>query len=61
MPDVWILPAHFPIPGMGFLAVNAFVIKGKEPVLVDAGMGFETEEFMKALESIIDPQDLGWI
>jgi flavorubredoxin len=61
MPDIEILPAHFPIPGMGFLAVNAFVIKAREPVLVDTGMGIESEEFMKALESVIDPQDLRWV
>jgi hypothetical protein len=61
MPDIEVLPAHFPIPGMGFLPVNAFVIKAKEPVLVDAGIGIESEEFMKALESIIDPQDLRWV
>ncbi len=46
MPDIEILPAHFPIPGMGFLAVNAFVIKAREPVLVDTGMGIESKEFM---------------
>jgi flavorubredoxin len=40
---------------MGFLPVNAFVIKAREPVLVDTGMGIDGEEFMKALESIIDP------
>ena len=61
MPDIEVLPAHFPIPGMGFLPVNAFVIKAREPVLVDTGMGIESEEFMKALESIIDPQDLRWV
>jgi flavorubredoxin len=61
MPDMEILPAHFPIPGMGFLAVNAFVIKAREPVLVDTGMGIESEEFMKALESVIDPKDLRWV
>jgi flavorubredoxin len=60
-PDIDVLPAYFPIPSMGFLAVNAFVIKAKEPVLVDTGMGIESEEFMKALESIIDPQDLRWV
>ncbi len=58
MPDIEVLPAHFPIPGMGFLPVNAFVIKDKEPILIDTGMGIESQEFMKALESIIDPQDL---
>jgi flavorubredoxin len=61
MPDVEVLPAHFPIPGMGFLPVNAFVIKAKEPVLVDTGMGIESKEFMRALESIIDPLDLRWV
>ncbi len=61
MKDVEVLPAFFPIPGMGFLAVNAFVIKAKEPVLVDTGMGIDDEEFMKALESVIDPKDLRWV
>ena len=61
MPDVEVLPAHFPIPGAGFLPVNAFVIKAKEPVLVDTGMGIESDEFMKALESLIDPRDLKWV
>lgn len=61
MPDIGVIPAHFPVPGMGFLAVNAFVIKAEDPVLVDTGMGVESEEFMKALESIIDPKDLKWV
>jgi glyoxylase-like metal-dependent hydrolase (beta-lactamase superfamily II) len=61
MPDIEVLPAHFPIPGMGFLAVNAFVIKSKQPVLVDTGMGIKGEEFMEALTSFIDPQDLRWV
>lgn len=60
-PDIWALPAHFPVPGVGFLAINAFVIKAKEPVLVDTGMGIDAEEFMPALESVIDPLDLRWV
>jgi len=60
-PDIGVLPAHFPIPGMGFLPVNAFVIKAEDPVLVDTGMGVEPDAFMKALESIIDPKDLRWV
>jgi glyoxylase-like metal-dependent hydrolase (beta-lactamase superfamily II) len=60
-PDIEVLPAHFAIPGMGFLPVNAFVIKATEPVLVDTGMGMDSEEFMKALKSVINPQDLRWV
>ncbi len=61
MADVEVLPSFFPVPNMGFLAVNAFVIKSKEPVLVDTGMGIETREFMESLESVIDPRELKWI
>jgi len=59
--DIEVLPAHFPVPGAGFLPVNAFVIKAQEPVLVDTGMGIDSEEFMKALKSVIDPRDLKWV
>jgi len=59
--DIDVLPAHFPITGAGFLPVNAFVIKAKEPVLVDTGMGIENEAFMTALKSVIDLQDLKWL
>ena len=61
MQDIEVIPAHFPIPGAGFLPINAFVIKAQEPVLVDTGMGIESEGFMKALESIMDPRDLKWV
>jgi flavorubredoxin len=61
MPDTDILPSIFPVPGAGFLAVNAFIIKAKEPVLVDTGMGIDSEEFMKALKSVIDLRDLKWV
>jgi hypothetical protein len=60
-PEIHILPTHFPVPGAGLLPINAFVIKAKEPVLVDTGIGVDSEEFMKALESIIDPGDLKWL
>lgn len=61
LPDVVVLPGHFPIPGAGFLQINAYVIKAKEPVLVDTGMGIESESFMAALKSVIDPRDLRWV
>jgi glyoxylase-like metal-dependent hydrolase (beta-lactamase superfamily II) len=59
--DIAVLPTHFPIPGAGYLAVNAFVIKAKEPVLVDTGLGIDGEAFIRALKSVIDPKELKWI
>ena len=41
--------------------MNAFVIKAKEPVLVDTGLGEDRGKFMKALQSVIDPRELKWV
>jgi len=60
-PDTICLPSYLPIPDVGMLAVNAFVIKGVEPVLVDTGLGALTDAFLAALEDTIDPTDLKWI
>mgnify|MGYP001577295461 CR=1 FL=1 len=60
-PDIEVITTNFPIPGMGFVPVNAFVIKGTEPILVDTGTVVESPDFMTALRSVIDPADLRWI
>ena len=60
-PDVYVLPTYFPIPGIGLLPINAFVIMAEEPVLVDTGIGIEGEGFLKALRSVIAPGDLRWV
>jgi glyoxylase-like metal-dependent hydrolase (beta-lactamase superfamily II) len=59
--DIYVLPSHFSIPGVGVLPVNAFLLLGIEPVLVDTGLGRESEEFLEALGSVIDPGELRWI
>ena len=50
LPDTVVLPTFHPIPGIGLLPVNAFVIKAREPVLMDTGLGEDRGEFMKALD-----------
>jgi flavorubredoxin len=59
--DTAVLPSYVPIPGLGFLPCNAYVIKAEEPILVDTGLGVDSDEFMKALSSVIHPADLRWI
>jgi len=59
--DVDLLGAWVPVPGYGVLAVNAFVIHAREPVLVDTGLAALRGEFMSALEAAIDPAALRWI
>ena len=60
-PDIEVLTSNFPIPGYGLVPINAFVLKGSEPVLVETGAAFESTAFMDALRRVIDPADLRWI
>ena len=59
--DIEVLTSDFPIPGFGLVPINAYVIKGSEPVLVDTGAVVHSKEFMPALRSVIDPADLKWL
>lgn len=60
-PDIEVLTSNFPIPAYGLVPINAFVLKGSEPLLVDTGAAVESAEFMPALRSVIDPTDLKWL
>ena len=60
-PGIDVLTTNFPVPGLGLVPINAFVLHGSEPVLVDTGTVLQSEEFMTALRSVIDPSDLRWI
>ena len=59
--DIDVLTSSFPVPGFGLVPINAFVLHGPEPVLIDTGSVVESDEFMTALRSAIDPADLKWI
>ncbi|HEX2041636.1 MAG TPA: MBL fold metallo-hydrolase [Acidimicrobiales bacterium] len=60
-PDVHVLPTSLPLPGVGVLPVNAYVLHSEEPVLVDGGIGADTDQFVDALASVIDPRELRWV
>jgi flavorubredoxin len=60
-PDVDVVTSTATIADFGQLAINAFVIHGDEPVLVDTGSVVESDDFMTALRTVIDPADLRWI
>jgi glyoxylase-like metal-dependent hydrolase (beta-lactamase superfamily II) len=60
-PDTMVLPSYFPIPGLGIIPVNAFLIKAAEPVLVDTGLMHLSREFMAGLAALINPGDIKWL
>lgn len=59
--STYILPAYVPVPGFGILPVNASVIPGDEPVLVDTGLTALRGEFLEKLQQVVDPASLRWI
>jgi len=60
-PGVDVITTTADIPALGSLAINAFVVHGTEPLLVDTGTVAGGPEFMSALTSVINPADLRWI
>jgi flavorubredoxin len=60
-PGIDVLTSNFPIPGFGLIPINAFVLHGAEPLLVDTGAVVERDDFMTTLRSVIDPGELEWI
>ncbi len=50
-----------PVPGLGVLPVNAFLIRAAEPVLIDAGVAALADLAFEQLVSLIEPDDLRWI
>lgn len=59
--EVHVLPSHVEIPGLGLIPVNAFLLRGSEPLLVDTGVFAEREAFFATLCKLIDPADLRWL
>lgn len=55
------LTSAVPIPMLGVLPVNAFLIRGEQPALIDTGITPERDEFVASLRELIDPKDLQWI
>ncbi len=60
-PDVHVVTTTTDIPILGSLAINAFVLDGQEPMLVDAGPVAGRDDFMAALRTVIDPTELRWL
>ena len=59
--DVTVINDHLPVPTIGFLPVNAFVLHAEQPVVVDTGVMLPERGFMDTLGSVLDPKDVRWI
>lgn len=59
--DVHVFPANLQLPGVGVLPINAYLLMAQEPVLIDTGIGMDTEDFLSAVSSVMDLKELKWV
>jgi len=59
--EIHVLPSIFPVPVLGPVPVNAYLVRGEEPYLVDTGLYQDRDQFLATLQSLIDLADLRWI
>src|SRR5438552_17352166 len=55
---VTVLSDHAEVPGIGFLPVNAFVLHGRQPLVVDTGLALPDRDFVADPSKAIDPADV---
>jgi flavorubredoxin len=59
--DIVVLPYHEPAGPLGFLPIHAYLIKGKEPILVETGLYTHTDAFLESLWAEVEPDELRWV
>ncbi|MDB4962599.1 MAG: Diflavin flavoprotein [Myxococcales bacterium] len=59
--DAEVISSFFPVPGLGFIPINCFLLHAREPVLVDTGPVVLRDQYVRALEQLIDLEDVRWI
>jgi flavorubredoxin len=55
------LGSYFPLPIGLIVPINAFLIRGEQPILVDTGIMGLKDAFMRDLRSLISIHDLKWV
>jgi hypothetical protein len=59
--DTYMMSAYIPVPTLGVLPANAFLIRGEQPVLIDTGVLSLGERYFEQLAELVAPGDLRWI
>lgn len=59
--DTFLISAQLPIPGLGVLPANTYLIDGREPVLVDAGVTALAGPTFEQLARVIDPKRIAFV
>ena len=59
--DTWLIPNLAPGEPGTYVPVNAMLIRGAEPVVVDTGAPIHRELWLEKVFGLVDPEDVRWI
>jgi flavorubredoxin len=59
--DTWLIPNLVPSGPDSYLYVNSLVILAEEPVVVDTGAPLHREQWLDAVSTVVDPEDVRWV
>ena len=60
-PDTFLIPNLAPGGPGAYVPVNAMLIRGSEPVIVDTGAPVHRELWLEKVFSLVEPEDVRWI
>jgi flavorubredoxin len=59
--EAFVIPETLPVPGVGKLPVNAMVLRGKEPMILDTLAIVHRDTFLDEVFRIVEPEDVRWL
>jgi flavorubredoxin len=60
-PETFVIPESVPVPGVGQMAVNAMVIRGAQPMLLDTLATVHRDIYLEEAFKIVEPEDVRWL
>jgi flavorubredoxin len=60
-PETFVIPNLSPAGPDLYVPVNAMLIRGAEPVIIDTGAPIHRELWLEKVFSLVDPEDVRWI
>jgi flavorubredoxin len=59
--ETFVIPHALPVPGVGQLPVNAMVIRGEQPMLIDTLASVHRDDFLQQAFALVDPDEVRWL
>jgi flavorubredoxin len=59
--ETFVIPEALPVPGVGKLPINAMIIRGEQPMLLDTLAIVHRKTFLEEAFALVEPKDVRWL